>query len=86
MKQYRITSRDILPVEDNDCYLSPDDPLHDLMPAAMMGGLGSDEALAKYNRLLKPTVVGNNKGQIQREQGINPGTEAWFQLWFGNNK
>jgi hypothetical protein len=25
-----------------------------------------------------------NKAQIQREQNIRPGTDAWFKLWFGN--
>ena len=25
----------------------------------------------------------NNKARIMREQGIKPGTPAWFQLWFG---
>jgi len=84
MKQYRITSADLNPKSDDDCYLAPDDPIHDLMPASAMGGLGSTEALAQYNSLLKPAVVGSNKGQIQREQGIKPGTEQWFKLWFGH--
>jgi hypothetical protein len=55
------------------------------MPATAMGGLGSMEALSKYNSLLTPAVVGSNKGQIQREQGIKPGTDEWFKLWFGKN-
>ena len=25
----------------------------------------------------------NSKAQMMREQGIKPGTPAWFQLWFG---
>ena len=85
MKQYKITSADLSPKQDDDCYLAPDDPIHDLMPAAMMGGLGSMEALANYNSLLTPSIVGSNKGQIQREQGIKPGTDAWFKHWFGRN-
>ena len=85
MRQYKITSTDILPASDNDCYLAPDDPIHALKPASMMGGIGADEALSKYNTLMKPVVVGSNKGQIQREQNIKPGTDEWFKLWFGRS-
>ena len=83
MKQYRITSADLNPSSNDDCYLSPNDPIHALMPASMMGGLGSVEALANYNNLQKPQIVGSDKGQVAREQNIKPGTEAWFKHWFG---
>lgn len=83
MKQYKITADNILPSDTDDCYLSPTDPLHELKAAAIMGGLGSHERLAAYNATLRQPVVGSNKGQIQREQGIKPGTDAWFRLWFG---
>ena len=86
MKQYRITANDIVPSSDDDCYLSPEDPIHELKAAAMMGGLGAAERLADYRATLRQPVVGSNKGQLQREQGIKPGTEEWFQLWFGKNK
>lgn len=85
MKQYRISTADLVQESDEDCFLAPDDPLHELKAAAALGGLGSAERLADYNAKLKPSVVGSNKGQIQREQGIKPGTEAWFKLWFGRN-
>jgi hypothetical protein len=86
MKQYRITANDIVPSGDDDCYLAPEDPIHELKAAAMMGGLGAAERLADYRATLRQPVVGSNKGQLQREQGIKPGTEEWFQLWFGKNK
>jgi len=82
MKQYRITTQDLLPPSDNDCFLSPDDPIHQLMAVSQLGGLGSDAALANYNALSAPQVVGSNKGQIARELGIKPGTDEWFRLWF----
>jgi hypothetical protein len=85
MKQYKITSADLNPPEDNDCYLAPDDPIHALKPASMMGGLGSMEALMRYKSNMSQPNIGSNKGQIQREQGIKPGTEEWFKLWFGKN-
>jgi hypothetical protein len=83
-REYRITA-DSFRQEDttDDCVLSPDDPIHDLKPAAMMGGIGSSAALAKYNSLAQHTVVGSTRGQEAREQNIKPGTEAWFKHWFG---
>jgi hypothetical protein len=86
MRQYRVTSKDVNPQEDGDCYLSPDDPIHALMPAAQMGGLGSEEALSQYRQLQLPMIQGSNKGQIAREQNIKPGTDAWFKHWFGDKK
>lgn len=82
MRQFVITSADLNPADDKDCVLSPDDPIHALKPAAMLGGLGSREALAQYNNLAKPQIVGSDNGRIQREQNIKPGTEEWFKLWF----
>jgi hypothetical protein len=29
-----------------------------------------------------PQIMGTDKGCIQREQNIKPGTEDWFKLWF----
>ena len=28
------------------------------------------------------SVTGTEKKQIEREQGIEPGTDEWFKLWF----
>jgi len=28
------------------------------------------------------SVTGTEKRQIEREKGIEPGTEDWFKLWF----
>ena len=86
MKQYRITVNDIPKSSEDDCYLAPEDPIHELKATAIMGGLGGQERLAAYKATLRTPVVGSNKGQIQREQNIKPGTEEWFKLWFGRNK
>lgn len=83
MKQYRITSSDIIQDSPDDCYLDPCDPIHELKAVSAMGGLGSSAALQKYNSLSMPTVSGCTKGQEQREQGIKPGTNEWFKHWFG---
>jgi hypothetical protein len=29
---------------------------------------------------------GSQNARIMREQGIKPGTPAWFELWFGKHK
>ncbi|CAB4125966.1 hypothetical protein UFOVP181_272 [uncultured Caudovirales phage] len=84
MKQFRITTQDLNQSSDEDCYLAPDDPIHAMKGVSQLGGIGSEEALANYNRLQLPTIVGSNKGQIQKEQGIEPGTQEWFKLWFGH--
>ena len=67
----------------DDAYLAPEDPIHELKAAAMMGGLGAAERLAEYRATLRQPLVSSNKGQIQREQNIKPGTDEWFKLWFG---
>jgi hypothetical protein len=83
MKQYRITVDDLVQDSAEDAYLAPEDPIHELKAAAMMGGLGVAERLSEYRATLRQPVVGSNKGQIQREQNIKPGTDEWFKLWFG---
>jgi hypothetical protein len=83
MKQYRITTQDLNQTSDDDCYLAPDDPIHALKGVSQMGGLGAMEALAQYNLLAKPMIVGSTKGQEAREQQIKPGTEVWFKHFFG---
>lgn len=82
MRQYKVTTADINPASDEDCYLAPNDPIHALKGVSQLGGLGSGAALAEYNRLHLPNIQGSNKGQIAREQGIKPGTEEWFKHWF----
>lgn len=28
------------------------------------------------------SITGSDKGKYQRENGIRPGTDEWFKLWF----
>lgn len=83
MKEYRITTENLIEQSPDDCYLAPDDPIQELKIASYLGGLGSDARLQEYKASLNTVVVGSNKGQIQREKNIKPGTEEWFKLWFG---
>lgn len=86
MREFRITTANITPAANDDCYIAPTDPLWDLLPSHQLGGLGSSEALANYARLQTPVITGSTKGQEAREQNIKPGTEAWFKHWFGDKR
>jgi hypothetical protein len=50
MKQYKITSADLQLDNDttNDCYLDPNDPVHELKITSYLGGLGSSARLEEY--------------------------------------
>lgn len=85
MKQYRITTENLIAKEDNDCVLSPDDPAHELIAASHLNGLGGQEILQRYNNRQLPVIDNSNKGKIQKEKNIKPGTPEWFQLWFSKN-
>ena len=83
-REYRITAKDFVESTEEDCVLPPDDPLHALKAVTAFDGLGAQARLDDLrSKNFVSTVVGSNKGQIQREQNIKPGTPEWFQLWFG---
>lgn len=50
MKQYKITSADLQLDSDptSDCYIDPNDPMHELKIAGYLGGLGSAARLEEY--------------------------------------
>ena len=84
MKQYRITTQDINPSADDDCYLAPDDPIHELKAIQHLAGLGGEARLheLRANQGSNISVTGNNKGKLMRKHNIKPGTDEWFKLWF----
>ena len=84
MKQYRITTQDLNQSADDDCYLAPDDPIHELKALAGLGGLGGEARLHEYraSQGSNVSVTGNENVRIQREQNIKPGSPEWFKLWF----
>lgn len=84
MKQYRITSEHLNAPEDGDCYLSPDDPIQEIKAITQLAGLGANARLheLRANNGSNISVTGTEKGRIQRENNIKPGTPEWFQLWF----
>lgn len=90
MKQYVIKSEHITQDSDNDAYLSPDDPIHELKIIQYLAGLNSQERLNEYrlkNKQPPPegsniSMTGTEKAQLQRQLNIKPGTPEWFKLWF----
>jgi hypothetical protein len=89
MKQFKITAENynLDTNQENDCALSPDDPIHEIKALAGLGGLGGNARLQEY-RLKNTSQVSNisvtaaENSRIMREQNIKPGTPEWFQLWF----
>ena len=83
MKQYRITTENLTTDSDDDCYLAPNDPIHELKIAGQLGGLGSEARLHEYRANQAPVQSNlNDKARIQQEQNIKPGTDEWFSHWF----
>ena len=89
MKQYKIDSSNILQDSDDDCYLTPDDPIHELKIIQYLAGLGSQVRLQEYrahqneiNKGSNITVTAMEKAQLMKEHDIRPGTPEWFRLWF----
>ena len=81
MKQYRITSENLNQDRGDDCYLAPEDPIHELKALQDLAGLGADARLHE-RKGSNISITGNENGRIQREQNIRPGTPEWFKLWF----
>jgi len=84
MKQYRITAENY--TTENDCALSPDDPLHDMIAAQYMGGLNAAQRknerkaeIAEETAALKEPLL-----RYARDTGIKQGTPAWYALMGGS--
>ena len=85
MRQYRITTDNISQSNEDDAYLAPDDPIHELIANHYMGGLGSEAKLSEYRaaqskhnlEINKENTVsgltGTEKRQLERDHHIRPG-------------
>lgn len=84
MKQYKITTDHLNKDSNEDCYLAPDDPVHELKAIQYLAGLGSNARLHEYkaNQGSNISVTGMNNQELERKHNIRPGTPEWFQLWF----
>jgi hypothetical protein len=64
MKQFYITSKNIQQDTDEDCYLAPDDPVHELKITSYMGGLGSTTKLEELR--IRNTIEKINNDRTNR--------------------
>lgn len=77
MKQHRVTAEMFNPQGNNtgvpDAYVDP----------AQLQEYG----IYTNNHTVTEPEIKNypNKGKYQQEHNIKPGTDAWFELWFGTN-
>jgi hypothetical protein len=71
MRHIRFSTQDLSYTDPNeDCVLDPSDPIY-----TQVTGKPAPSHL--------PQIAVDDRGRIQREQNIKPGTPEWFQLWFG---
>jgi hypothetical protein len=93
MKQYRITTDNIPQDSDDDAYLAPNDPIHELKVIQYLAGINAAGRLQEYraqtaahdnaiNKGSNISLTGNEKGELMKKNNIRPGTPEWFQLWF----
>ena len=84
MKQYKITTEQLNQDTNEDCYLAPEDPIHELKALAGLGGLGGEARLHEYraSQGSNISVTGDSKGELMKKHNIKPGTPEWFKLWF----
>lgn len=84
MKQYKITSEHLNQDSADDCYLAPNDPIHEIKVMQYLAGLGGNARLHEYkaNQGSNISVTGMNNQELERKHNIKPGTPEWFQLWF----
>jgi len=84
MRQYRITSEHINQDSHDDCYLAPEDPIHELKAMQYLAGLGGAARVheMKAQQGSNISVTGSEKRRIERKLNLKPGDPEWFQLWF----
>jgi hypothetical protein len=87
MKQYKINSEHINQDSTDDCYLDPNDPIHELKIIQQLAGLNSHARLQEYKG--SQTVNTENMSHTatalkkkERALGLKPGDAEWFKLWF----
>jgi hypothetical protein len=84
MKQYRITTDNLNQDSNEDCHLDPSDPIHELKSIQYLAGLGHPARLQEYKGQQGSNIstTGNTKGELMKQNNIQPGTPEWFKLWF----
>lgn len=82
MRQFKITTQNMMYSSPDDCVLSPDDPVHEFIAASIMGGLGADARLAELRmKQFHQTMDKIDQGKVLREMGVTPDMPEWTELW-----
>jgi len=63
--------------------------MNDLDEIKVLAGISNRPRLREYsshleeiNKGINISVTGTEKGRLQKEHNIKPGTPEWFKLWF----
>lgn len=58
--------------------------MDELQELKMLAGIGNRPKWTTYKGYpgSNISVTGNEKAQLMRKHDIQPGTDAWFKLWF----
>ena len=61
---------------EDDCYLDPNDPIHEFMISGNANNLNKPRQVS----VIQQAEDHQRKLQLAKEQGIKPGSPAWFML------
>lgn len=58
--------------------------MDDIQQLRLLAGIGNRPMMQEYKGYAgsNVSVTGSEKAQLQRDNNIKPGTDAWFRLWF----
>lgn len=81
-RELRVTTQSFIGSSEDDCVLPPDDPIHQIKGAAMLGTATPALVAAAYNNKRITDIATENfkQRELAREQGIKPGTPAWYAM------
>lgn len=82
-KEIRFSTHNLGPVStDGDCFLDPSDPIYQFKAQGFLGTLDPATLTAAYDSH-KRRKIADQHFQLRdeaKQQGIRPGTPAWFAL------
>ena len=82
-RELRITTESFIGSGEDDCVLPPDEPIHQIKGAVMLGTATPDLVDAAYNTKRITDIATENfkNRELAKAEGINPGTAAWHALF-----
>lgn len=82
MRQYRITTENVLLDDPTDCYIEHDEQFEKFKRAHLLGGLGSEQVLAEYRASQLPKIDVKTADEVAYGKSLKPGTDEWFRFHF----